>query len=525
MTSDSSLSGQVDQLRVTAGRALDPVRQKELGQFMTPAPVARLLASLLVADRPSVSVLDAGAGVGSLFAAVVESLGDRSSPPEHISVIAYEIDPDLADVAERTRDLCDAWCRSRGIGYDGEVRRVDFLTAAADLLAPDLMAKADGGVEMFDVAIQNPPYRKITAPSLERRALRRMGIETTNLYTGFLAVAARMLNYGGELVAITPRSFCNGKYFQSFRTDFLSRMSLENLHLFETRTDAFREDAVLQETLILHARHGTPKRGTVTVTTSQFADGPFTRRDVSRDEIVHPDDQEHIVRILPDEDSADVTMRMARFSTSLADLGLAVSTGRVVHFRVADHLRDDPASGTVPLIWPLHLNGEARTETSGFVTWPRAGARKPNALARHEDTESLLVPRGHYVLIKRFSSKEQARRIMPAIYDPDRLPASQGDGVGFENHLNYIHAGGRGLEPEMARGLAVFLGSTLVDAYFRLSSGHTQVNAADLRRLGYPSRCQLVELGSHVGDRLPAQEEIDELVEAFCFLPLESVDL
>ena len=55
--------------------------------------------------------------------------------------------------------------------------------------------------------------------------------------------------------------------------------------------------------------------------------------------------------------------------------------------------------------------------------------------------------------------------------------------MGFENHLNYFHKKGRGIDMPLARGLAAFLNSTLVDAYFRQFNGHTQVNATDLRSL------------------------------------------
>ena len=65
----------------------------------------------------------------------------------------------------------------------------------------------------FNCAILNPPYAKIATSSHWRVALRTLGIETSNLYTAFVALAVQQLGMGGQLVAITPRSFFNGSYF------------------------------------------------------------------------------------------------------------------------------------------------------------------------------------------------------------------------------------------------------------------------------------------------------------------------
>ena len=48
---------------------------------------------------------------------------------------------------------------------------------------------------------------------------------------------------------------------------------------------------------------------------------------------------------------------------------------------------------------------------------------------------------------------------------------------------------------------------------FRHFSGHTQVNATDLRMLRYPRCKRLEEWGNMVMDIFPSQEEIDGLVE------------
>ena len=68
------------------------------------------------------------------------------------------------------------------------------------------------------------------------------------------------------------------------------------------------------------------------------------------------------------------------------------------------------------------------------------------------------------------------------------------------------------MNPDLARGLAAFLNSTLLDSYFRLFSGHTQVNATDLRRIKYPGKDDLIRLGRQINDAPFHQEHIDQVV-------------
>jgi len=124
-----------------------------------------------------------------------------------------------------------------------------------------------------------------------------------------------------------------------------------------------------------------------------------------------------------------------------------------------------------------------------------------------------MVAAGYYVLVKRFSSKEERRRVVAAVYDPHSIEAPL---VGFENHLNYFHAKGKGLSPNIAKGLALYLNSLLFDKYFRLFSGHTQVNATDIRKMRYPSHEQLLRLGAHLKHRMPDQETVDSILEEEC---------
>jgi adenine-specific DNA-methyltransferase len=501
----ADLLERIEFFRLDANRGLEEKRKVALGQFMTPAPVARFMASMLEGGQDELHLLDAGAGVGSLFAAAVAELVGRAVKPRLIAVTAFEIDAHLAAYLPDTLALCRLECEQAGVCFEGQIVQADFLASAANQLSNGLFSATKR--QRFNCAILNPPYGKIRIDSQARRQARAIGIETSNVYTSFLAAAVRLLDPGGELVAITPRSFCNGSYFRVFREFFLREMVLRHLHIFESRQQAFHDDEVLQENLILRAVRRPPdsrralSRVTISASAGPDDDLPLTR-EINYEDVVRPGDPQSFIHVAADDLSQQVVERMSTFRCALADLGLRVSTGRVVDFRAKQFLRDKPEEGTAPLVWPTHFD-------RGYIAWPKEGVRKPEAIAVVEAVWDQLVPNEHYVLVRRFSAKEERRRVVAAIYDAGRV---QAEVVGFENHLNYFHHNGRGLDLPLARGLAAFLNSTLVDAYFRQFNGHTQVNATDLRSLKYPTVDQLRALGQRIGAEFPEQSEVDALL-------------
>lgn len=480
-------------------------RRYELGQFFTPEPVADFMASLFRSHWQEMDLLDAGAGNGALSAALIRRLCFSSQKPQKISVTAYELDEGLMEALHATLHDCKRLCERAGIGFSATVLNEDFIDAAVLMVREDMFSSRQS---KFNVAIANPPYRKIRGDSSERALLRSVGIETSNLYTGFLALIFRLLADRGELVAITPRSFCNGPYFKPFRADLLEMMSLRRLHLFESRSAAFSRDNVLQENIIVHAAKWAARPERVIISTSSGgAEGAVTSREVDYSEVVSPGDEEQFIH-LPEGDAQDhARAALSQLPASLSDLGLSVSTGRVVDFRAREFLRQQPERDTVPLIYPCHFNG-------GFVHWPKENVRKPNAIVSNEQTRELLVSAGIYVLVKRFTSKEERKRIVACIYDSHRIFAPL---VGFENHLNYFHVNGGGVSLALAKGLAAFLNSTIVDVYFRRFNGHTQVNATDLRSLKYPAKAELEKLGHKIGDPEMRQEDLDAVMEEMLF--------
>jgi len=502
----SALLTAVETMRRQVSHRLDSQQRALRGQYLTPISVATFMSRMVECRKSIVRILDPGAGIGTLSAAVVAEMCRRPVPPEVIHVTAYEIDAGLIGYLRVTLDLCRKLCNEMGIHFESHILNSDFLEVGASALVSKLLDTPEH--ERFDCAILNPPYRKIGRESRERRLLRAIGLETTNLYTGFLAVTSRLLAPGGEMVAITPRSFCNGAYFEPFRRFFLREMRFSRIHVFEARDRTFADDDVLQENIVFRAVRTTHLPSHVIVSSSIDPGGQNScMRMVSHNYIVQPGDPRVFIHIAPEGDGDQIRKKMASLDATLANIGLTVSTGRVVDFRVKDLLRAHPEANTVPLIYPCHLRG-------GFVIWPNANTRKSQALALCQGADDLLVPAGYYVLVKRFTAKEERRRVVAAVYDPTRVRA---DRVAFENHLNYYHVRGAGLPPTLAKGLATFLNSTLVDAYFRQFSGHTQVNATDLRSLKYPRRELLIELGKQIGENLIDQKEIDRLVNEIVF--------
>jgi len=485
--------------------------RSEIGQFLTPAGIAQFMASLFARHVEQVRILDPGAGAGALFSACVANLCGRRKRPQSIEVVAYEIHEGLVPCLTETMELCRNVCCEAGVRFDGHVLHTDFVDAAIEQTECRLFSSEN---QRFTHAILNPPYKKINGQSRTRRLLDAAGMGTSNLYAAFVWLAVQMLEPGGELVAITPRSFCNGPYFRRFRKALLELTSLRHIHVFESRKKAFSDDAVLQENVIFHAVRSRSRHKKVTISSTS---GPhfdsLKMRAVPYKHVVLPGDPDMFVYLVQDEKDHRVMECMGSFDAGLDKLGLEVSTGRVVGFRARDFLRRKPGTTTMPLIHPCHLR-------NGSVEWPKLGGKKPNAIVACSETADLMVESGYYVLTKRFTAKEERRRVVATVFDPKKLGAPL---VGFENHLNYFHVKGKGMSARLARGLAMFLNSTLFDAYFRLFSGHTQVNATDLRRMRYPSRQALLRLGVHMKNQMPKQELIDKIIqEEFAFDGWES---
>jgi adenine-specific DNA-methyltransferase len=492
----------IDNIRTEALKQINKERQNELGQFLTPLPIAKFMASMFSVSGGKINLLDPGAGTGTLTAAFLAQIIGSDAKLPCISTVAYEMDPYMGQFLTRTMEACQLYCEQLNTKFDYKILQEDFISASvASIIGVNSLFPTEN--QKFNYAILNPPYQKINSNSHTRRLLKSVGLETTNLYTAFLWLVVKQLDPGGELVAIVPRSFCNGTYFRPFRSDFLNSMTIRRIHIFESRTKAFKEGDVLQENIIISAVKEKGIRGQVAISSSYDPlDEGMTLQNVDYAQVVNPDDPDMFIHIVTDQLGHQINNRMKGLSATLDELGLSVSTGRVVDFRARDYLQYYPSRGSIPLIYSGNF-------VKGFVTWPKQIGKKATSLTLNPKIDDLLVPASVYVLVKRFTSKEEKKRVSAAIYDPERIHA---DRVGFENHINYFYRRYGKLSLTLAKGLSVFLNSTLVDQYFRQFSGHTQVNVTDLKKLKYPTETVLYSIGTKIGQELPDQDEIDRIV-------------
>jgi adenine-specific DNA-methyltransferase len=456
--------------------------------------VADFMAALVSVKGERLRVLDPAAGSGILLCALVEALAARPKPPRRIELVAYEIDARLAVVLAGVLEHLKEWGADCRIEITVEVVCRDFVLEHADALrnmGSFLQLVSDSSA--FDVVIANPPYFKLNKADPRAQAAAGVVHGQPNIYGLFMAVGAALLRQGGELVFITPRSFASGPYFRLFRERFFESIRPELVHVFGSRRDPFNRDAVLQENVILKGVHqegwlrGKPgERMTISSSVGVFDLDAPEQRGVRVDSVLDMASREKVLRLPVNEAEDDLTHLVESWPGSLRAYGLQISTGPVVPFRATqfiDEAGEVPGSH-VPLLWMNHVQPMQ-------VTWP-IGRHKPEYIKQVTASLVLLVPNRNYVLLRRFSAKEEERRLVAGPYLARTGNTSM---VGLENHLNYVYRPGGTLTEDEAFGIAALLSSSLLDTYFRISNGNTQVSATELRTMPLPPLAVIHSIG------------------------------
>lgn len=471
--------------------------RKVLGQFFTGLTVSDYMASLLAKPKnKTIRILDAGAGTGILTASTALRCLDLGCKTVH--AILYEIDKQAIPNLRQTLKIVQNIFSQQHGEFTYEVRCEDFVLARPD---------KDESIQAFDISVINPPYFKYSVKeSPYAKVVADLYKGDPNIYASFMAVVMACMNDSGQMVSITPRSFTNGLYFKGFRSYLLSQSSLDLIHIFKHRDKVFKNDksAVLQENIICRFVKE-PAKKAIFVRSSD-CDAGITYADQEQypiELIIDPSNDQRIIRIPESAYEAGILRQAETFPTTFEGAGYFISTGRVVEHRTRSYITEDPnALNSVPLYRPHNV-------TPLTTTWT-GDHKKEVSFMLNEGHEKHTMVNGTFVLLKRFSSKDEKRRLVAGVHLESAHDCQL---IGFGNKINYIGLSGGILTIVEAYGLAAIFNSSFMDKYFRCISGNTQVNATEIRIMKFPTREKVKEIGEKAQKlKTAATSELDLIV-------------
>lgn len=464
--------------------------KKHKGQFFTPLAISQFMGRLATpSEKDSVSVLDPGCGLAILSCALIEHLVEDSKL-ETIALTLYETDKNVVPLTVIVLSYLQEWCKKQGIRMNYQLNESDFVLDKCEYLDSDnsIFGAMNVG-ERFDYIISNPPYFKLAKDDVHTRSCASIVDGQTNIYALFMAICTKLLENDGQMIFITPRSFASGRYFQSFRDFLFKHVHIDLIHLFNTRKDTFSKDEVLQE-LVIMRMHPAGEVKNIIVSFSQGIrdlDQPH-QKEYPAANIVDVDSDEKIVYLPVDSRDEAILSMFRSWKGNMEKYGIKISTGPVVAFRAHDFIVSEPDKDTVPLYW-LH------NVVKMLCDHPVQKKDKGQYIKVTSKTKAALLPNKNYVLLRRFSSKDDSSRLVAAPYFGNM---SQYEAVGIENKLNYIYRPKGHLRRDEVMGLTALLNSELFDAYFRTFNGNINVSATELRMMPLPPIETIREIGRKI---------------------------
>jgi adenine-specific DNA-methyltransferase len=481
-----------DRLGIAYASSVSQQYKKQNGQFFTPSKIALLMASYSEFDGDTVRVLDPGCGSGILSCALVEHLITSNPILNEVEIVAYETDIELIAISEQVLSYLKKWGTEKGVNIKTKLYNEDFILHNAESFkeSADLFFKP---IEIFDIVISNPPYFKLSIDDRRVKVAKVLVNGHPNIYAIFMALSAKLLKENGELIFITPRSYAAGGYFKKFREYFFKHIDLDKAHLFGSRRETFNRDKVLQETVIIKGtKRPKPETQVIISSSSGLKDinNPmikiFPKRDImdinSREKILY----------LPTTDYEEAILEFLKnWEGKLARYHIEISTGPVVAFRANAFLRNSYENKQIlvaPLFW-LHNIKQMLLE------WPVFKPKKDQFISIEEKSLSLLIKNRNYILLRRFSSKDDKNRLIAAPYFCNFIKSEY---IGVENKVNYIYRPNGHLERTEVVGLSALLNSRLFDVYFRIFNGNVNVSATELREMALPPLETIKEIGEKI---------------------------
>ena len=452
--------------------------RKKYGQFFTSKETARFMARLYNFDekKRKVCVLDAGAGSGILACSVIERL-ETIDFIQEIELTCYENDDNVLPLLKRNLEYCRENVKKKLV-----INVIEDNYILSQYLDFNRMIGGSAEPKKYDLVIGNPPYMKISKDAPEAIAMHEVCYGAPNLYFIFASMGLFNLCENGEMVYIIPRSWTSGAYFKRFREYFLKEGKLEHIHLFISRSKVFDKESVLQETIIIKVRKKAEEPESITITSSKsnVDFDEMTSLKVPYDLVVSG--LNYYVYLVTDENEVEVLKRLHKFDKTLPEIGIKMKTGLTVDFRNREILRDEIEEGAIPLFYSQHIK-------QGKVQFP---IHKEHEYLVTEQS-GLIQDNKNYLFVKRFTAKEESRRLQCGVYLAKEFP--QYKKISTQNKINFLDGVLTEMSECLVYGLYVLFNSTLYDKYYRILNGSTQVNSTEINAMPVPDLESIKEMG------------------------------
>ncbi len=487
-----------DRLGITYAKQVSLQHKKDNGQFFTPTPIAKLMASFCEYSKSSIRILDPGCGTAILSCTLIEKIVEKNTGIEIITLEVYETDSEIIPFTQESLNYLKEWLLSKGIKFQYVLHIHDFILDNASILNPNTelsLFETDNIISnLYDIIISNPPYFKLSKDDKRSIAAHKLVSGQPNIYSLFMGIAAKLLSDNGELIFITPRSFASGNYFKAFRELFFNTVQIQRIHLFNSRKETFDRDKVLQETVIIKAIREKidPLKEVIVSSSAGIKDiyNPSINL-FQANELISLHSKEIILHLPTSDKEENILNLISTWDSRLIDYDIYISTGPVVSFRAENFIQSVYENGTVflaPLFWLHNVN-------KMVLEWPKQFKEKGQYIRIEESSRSLLIPNKNYIFLRRFSTKDDKSRLIAAPYFCNYF---ESDLIGVENKVNYLYRKKGHLERSETVGLCALLNSELFDTYFRIFNGNVNVSATELREMRFPPVNELKKIGNKI---------------------------
>lgn len=463
--------------------------RKEIGQFFTSQAIAEFMASQIIDidNSDKVSILDPGTGSGILIASAIEYIVNNYSSVKKISITLFENDQLVIGLLKKNISIIKDFCSNKCIELQIDLKIENYIIYNRNNWKKN--------IAIYDIVICNPPYKKIKRDSKESIVMEKVIYGQPNLYFLFMALSASLLKQKGNFIFIVPRSWTSGMYFEKFREYLFREINIRKIHLFKDRNDLFDEESVLQETIIISAtKEPNDINNDIIISSSKSLSDIFNSHEliIKNHSCIQNFNGRYM--FLPiNKKEIELLDRLNQYENTLITLGYKLKTGIVVEFRQRKELFYRNVKDSFPVIQACHFK-------NGNVSFP---SKEKNLQYIRTEKEAVLLKTKPSLFLKRFTSKEEKRRLQPALFIPDK--DFKFSHFTTENHITLLTKREGDFILSELYGFYVLFNSTMWDNYYRILNGSTQVNSYEVNAMPIPP----IETIMLMGEKLLEMNKFD----------------